>query len=131
YGRSATVSPTTGTHGATVRFPRPGRVAELADAQDSGSCDRKIVGVQVPPRPPGVLPDFEAVPEVVVTLDCNHFATISVRRVFDGGCPSPSIECQDGRRLVFKKGHDPVVASMDRLLDVAGRAVAQPHQDHL
>ena len=28
-----------------------GRVAELADAQDSGSCDRKIVGVQVPPRP--------------------------------------------------------------------------------
>ncbi len=31
--------------------PRTGRVAELADAQDSGSCDRKIVGVQVPPRP--------------------------------------------------------------------------------
>lgn len=35
----------------TLAFP--GRVAELADAQDSGSCDRKIVGVQVPPRPPG------------------------------------------------------------------------------
>ena len=30
----------------------PGRVAELADAQDSGSCVRKNVGVQVPPRPP-------------------------------------------------------------------------------
>ena len=30
----------------------PGRVAELADAQDSGSCVRKDVGVQVPPRPP-------------------------------------------------------------------------------
>ena len=28
-----------------------GRVAELADAQDSGSCVRKNVGVQVPPRP--------------------------------------------------------------------------------
>ena len=48
-----TVLPTTGTQGATVRFRLdPGRVAELADAQDSGSCDRKIVGVQVPPRPP-------------------------------------------------------------------------------
>src|SRR5438445_1530884 len=33
------------------RFPH-GRVAELADAQDSGSCVRKDVGVQVPPRPP-------------------------------------------------------------------------------
>src|SRR3954453_4392213 len=29
-----------------------GRVAELVDAQDSGSCVRKDVGVQVPPRPP-------------------------------------------------------------------------------
>ena len=35
---------------ATVR-PLLGRVAELADAQDSGSCVRKDVGVQVPPRP--------------------------------------------------------------------------------
>ena len=32
-----------------------GRVAELADAQDSGSCVRKDVGVQVPPRPPGAV----------------------------------------------------------------------------
>src|SRR5579864_4722551 len=32
--------------------PSLGRVAELADAQDSGSCVRKDVGVQVPPRPP-------------------------------------------------------------------------------
>ena len=31
---------------------RPGRVAELADAQASGACVRKDVGVQVPPRPP-------------------------------------------------------------------------------
>ena len=30
-----------------------GRVAELADAQASGACVRKDVGVQVPPRPPG------------------------------------------------------------------------------
>ena len=30
------------------------RVAELADAQDSGSCARKGVGVQVPPRAPWV-----------------------------------------------------------------------------
>ena len=35
--------------GSTISVP--GRVAELADAQDSGSCDREIVGVQVPPRP--------------------------------------------------------------------------------
>src|SRR5256714_11878152 len=45
---------------ACDRLPSPGshrrgplgRVAELADAQDSGSCVRKDVGVQVPPRPP-------------------------------------------------------------------------------
>ena len=35
-----------------------GRVAELADAQDSGSCVRKDVGVQVPPRPPTSQEDF-------------------------------------------------------------------------
>jgi hypothetical protein len=28
-----------------------GRVAELADAQDSGSCEVTLVRVQVPPRP--------------------------------------------------------------------------------
>ena len=33
-----------------------GRVAELADAQDSGSCVRKDVRVQVPPRPPAFSP---------------------------------------------------------------------------
>src|SRR5439155_15943754 len=27
-----------------------GRVAELADAQDSGSCEGNLMGVQVPPR---------------------------------------------------------------------------------
>ncbi len=32
-----------------------GRVAELADAQDSGSCEGNLVGVQVPPRPPRLL----------------------------------------------------------------------------
>jgi hypothetical protein len=37
---------------ATTVVRSPGRVAELADAQDSGSCVRKDVGVQVPPRPP-------------------------------------------------------------------------------
>src|SRR5205085_10026284 len=31
-----------------IRAPRA-KVAELADAQDSGSCDREVVGVQVPP----------------------------------------------------------------------------------
>ena len=46
---------TTATRCPTLRFLGPGRVAELADAQDSGSCDRKIVGVQVPPRPPRAL----------------------------------------------------------------------------
>src|SRR5579862_1925115 len=35
-----------------VSGPSLGRVAELADAQDSGSCVRKDVRVQVPPRPP-------------------------------------------------------------------------------
>ena len=39
-----------------VTMPVPlGRVAELADAQDSGSCVRKDVGVQLPPRPPARL----------------------------------------------------------------------------
>ena len=40
--------------GRRLSLPLPrslGRVAELADAQDSGSCVRKDVGVQVPPRP--------------------------------------------------------------------------------
>src|ERR1017187_1000012 len=38
-----------------------GRVAELADAQASGACIRKDVGVQVPPRPPAeVLSDRSA-----------------------------------------------------------------------
>ncbi len=32
-----------------------GRVAELVDALDSKSCERKLVRVQVPPRPPGML----------------------------------------------------------------------------
>src|SRR4051812_14922096 len=36
--------------GATLCTPL-GRVAELADAQASGACVRKDVGVQVPPRP--------------------------------------------------------------------------------
>jgi hypothetical protein len=36
---------------ATTVVRSLGRVAELADAQDSGSCVRKDVGVQVPPRP--------------------------------------------------------------------------------
>ena len=43
-----------------------GRVAELADAQDSGSCVRKDVGVQVPPRPQAgrvAGPRVEGVPE--------------------------------------------------------------------
>src|SRR5215207_2742052 len=30
-----------------------GRVAELADALASGASGRKVVGVQIPPRPPG------------------------------------------------------------------------------
>ncbi|CAB3392459.1 protein of unknown function [Kyrpidia spormannii] len=31
---------------------QPADVAELADAQDSGSCGRKVVGVQVPSSAP-------------------------------------------------------------------------------
>ncbi len=42
--------PEAGSSGSLYRSL--GRVAELADAQDSGSCVRKDVGVQVPPRPP-------------------------------------------------------------------------------
>src|SRR5262249_26980959 len=38
--------------GAATLAPSLGRVAELADAQASGACVRKDVGVQVPPRPP-------------------------------------------------------------------------------
>jgi hypothetical protein len=43
-----------GVRGGVIGYPLAlllGRVAELADAQDSGSCVRKDVGVQVPPRP--------------------------------------------------------------------------------
>jgi hypothetical protein len=47
-GRPAVNSPR-GSSGSLYRSL--GRVAELADAQDSGSCVRKDVGVQVPPRP--------------------------------------------------------------------------------
>ncbi len=42
---------TFGVSAATTVVRSPGRVAELADAQDSGSCVRKDVRVQVPPRP--------------------------------------------------------------------------------
>ena len=35
-----------------VAFRTIGRVAELVDAQDSGSCEVTLVRVQVPPRPP-------------------------------------------------------------------------------
>ena len=59
FGRRLTWSPRresgggrTGAPPATTVVRSPGRVAELADAQDSGSCVRKDVGVQVPPRPP-------------------------------------------------------------------------------
>ena len=56
HPRQVTVSPLMGDYqntvaDGTIRYRISGRVAELADAQDSGSCDRKIVGVQVPPRP--------------------------------------------------------------------------------
>jgi predicted TPR repeat methyltransferase len=42
----------------------PGRVAELADAQASGACVRKDVGVQVPPRP-------------LVTLDPDDYLALN------------------------------------------------------
>ena len=35
-----------------TRTTRSAEVAELADAHDSGSCERKLVGVQVPPSAP-------------------------------------------------------------------------------
>ena len=35
----------------SLRF-NSAEVAELADAQDLGSCDRKAVGVQIPPSAP-------------------------------------------------------------------------------
>src|SRR3954453_13046619 len=44
-----------------------GRVAELADAQDSGSCVRKDVGVQLPPRPPFLSAGYRS-------RSCKHFA---------------------------------------------------------
>src|SRR5918998_5694339 len=37
-----------------------GRVAELADALASGASGRKVVGVQVPPRPPRLVHDLPA-----------------------------------------------------------------------
>ena len=54
------------------------RVAELADAQDSGSCARKGVGVQVPPRAPPLNSTFAGPahePGLGRRGACNHFAT--------------------------------------------------------
>lgn len=38
-----------------------GRVAELVDAQDSKSCDRKVMRVRFSPRPPRILKLFFAI----------------------------------------------------------------------
>ena len=59
-----------------------GRVAELADAQDSGSCVRKDVGVQLPPRPPPPdLPEIEGLHEATgkdrLRYDARMLATFS------------------------------------------------------
>ncbi len=42
--------------GASVWQTIIAKVAELVDAQDSESCDRKVVGVRVPPFAPVRLP---------------------------------------------------------------------------
>ena len=67
---------------AAVTIALSGRVAELADAQDSGSCVRKDVGVQLPPRPPGVSATngfLTGVTKPPIAPDCNHFNRTSVR----------------------------------------------------
>ena len=54
-----------------VRSPPGGRVAELADTQDSGSCVRKDMGVQVPPRPPRV-------PDRTASIRRHNWASVGV-----------------------------------------------------
>ena len=46
----------------TFRLPTRAEVAELADALDSGSSGRKVVGVQVPPSAPVASPIFQTQP---------------------------------------------------------------------
>ena len=79
YGspREPRLGPSRGRASVTVSL---GRVAELADAEDSGSCVRKDVGVQVPPRPPALTwPVAGWLPARSSTSTCryNHFATRS------------------------------------------------------
>ncbi len=65
-----------GPSGSLVRSL--GRVAELADAQDSGSCVRKDVGVQVPPRPP--TERYSKPPSMSGNLGCNSSIKVLIVR---------------------------------------------------
>ena len=74
--------------GRSVILPQPAKVAELADAQDSGSCGRKVVGVQVPPFAPSFLsllpgnerasgsPARGTAPEPAMPIDASSYRSI-------------------------------------------------------
>ncbi len=56
------------------------KVAELVDAQDSGSCKRKLVGVQVPPF---ALPSFLVITSFLLMLGCRSRADRMLDRTIE------------------------------------------------
>ena len=63
--------------------PVHGRVAELADAQASGACELRLVGVQVPPRPRRSLRELTEFPTETLARD---FVEDRVLAGKDHGC---------------------------------------------
>jgi hypothetical protein len=59
------------THVALVTH-HSGEWRNLADAQDSGSCVRKDVGVQVPPRPPLLTWGFAKWADLVAAMGIRY-----------------------------------------------------------
>jgi hypothetical protein len=92
--------------GALARTPRqrrcyhdvpPGEWRNLADAQDSGSCEGNLVGVQLPPRPPNTLVDGPD-PDQLVSGSSALITAVSHRRVTNGR--DDAYEDQGARRGV-------------------------------
>ena len=77
-----------------------GRVAELADAQDSGSCPLRGVGVQVPPRPPHHGQRFRAAGRFMPGRGRAHLLPdlLPAARRGAGGPPAQLPRCKPGCR---------------------------------
>jgi hypothetical protein len=60
-------------------------VAELADAQDLGSCGRKAVGVQLPPSAPNKLSCFHSVDGTVDAVYPTRTLRLRLRLKYQEG----------------------------------------------